>query len=123
MNENAKMVLVWRHDLNCRKGKFGAQMAHGSIAWLLERCRLEKPKFSSEEKEWMYNGQTKICLRVENEKELLEIYQKAKEKGLTTFLITDAGHTEFNGPTKTVVAIGPNDSKLINSITGHLKLM
>ena len=38
-------------------------------------------------------------------------------------MIIDLGKTEFNGePTKTCLAIGPNKTELIDSITGHLKL-
>jgi peptidyl-tRNA hydrolase, PTH2 family len=40
------------------------------------------------------------------------------------YLITDAGHTEFKGvPTKTCLAIGPNDVDEIDVVTGHLKLL
>lgn len=68
-------------------------------------------------------GQTKVCLKVNSEKELLEAYQNAIKSGLKANIITDAGRTEFNGiPTKTAVAIGPNKASEIDKITGGLKL-
>jgi peptidyl-tRNA hydrolase, PTH2 family len=67
---------------------------------------------------------TKICVRVDSESELLEIARKAEDAGLTVHVITDAGHTEFGGvPTKTCLAIGPDEDEKIDAITGHLKLL
>lgn len=130
-----KQVLVWRKDLVVRKGKFSSQIAHASIAWLTRRlqdngeidkiygtrefsCRL-----SPAEQEWIKGSFTKITLQVENENELLEIYQKAKDVGLVVELITDAGKTEFNGvPTNTCIGIGPDYEQNIDPTTKHLKL-
>jgi PTH2 family peptidyl-tRNA hydrolase len=59
---------------------------------------------------------------VDSEAELLEIAQKAREARVI-HVITDAGHTEFGGvPTKTCLAIGPDEDEKIGAITGHLKL-
>ena len=66
----------------------------------------------------------KICVGVDSEQELIDIYNKAKAVGIICSLITDAGLTQFNGtPTKTVVAIGPDESEKIDKITGGLKLL
>jgi PTH2 family peptidyl-tRNA hydrolase len=63
------------------------------------------------------------CCYVETEEELLEVYNKAKEKGMISCLITDKGLTEFNGvPTITCCAIGPAWSDELDEITGNLKL-
>ena len=99
-----------------------AQGAHASIAFLISRHYRGMP--SKEEEQWMEEGQTKICVRVDSEEQLLEIAAKAKSAGLTVHVITDAGHTEFNGvPTKTCLAIGPNEASEIDAITGDLKLL
>ena len=53
---------------------------------------------------------TKICLCVEDEKELLKLYNKVKKErpDIPCELITDCGLTEFNGvPTNTCIGIGP----------------
>ena len=46
------------------------------------------------------------------------IYEKAKELGLPTELVIDSGLTEWEGPTKTCISIGPTDAKLIDEVTG-----
>ena len=87
-----------------------------------------KELFSKEELEWMVEvpGEksfAKIVVQVENEEELVAIYEKAKIAGLESHLITDSGATEFHGvPTKTAVGIGPDYSEKTDLITGNLKL-
>lgn len=66
----------------------------------------------------------KITCSVDSLEELLEIERQAKEAGLLTALITDAGYTEFHGvPTITALAIGPNWNEDIDKITKNLKLL
>lgn len=134
MSEKVKQVIVWRKDIVCRKGKFGAQVSHASIAWLTNRLvESDTPSFdgaynysillTKAEEEWVKGLFAKIVLQVENEKELVELYQRVKDAGLVVELITDAGLTEFHGvPTKTCLAIGPDYSNRIDAITGGLKL-
>lgn len=129
-----KQVIVMRKDLKMRTGKIVAQGSHSSIAFLTNRIKkYEKGKsyfgydfseyLTKEEKEWINGIFTKICVRVNSEDELIEIDKKAKEAGLECHLITDAGLTEFHGiPTKTCLAIGPDESEKIDKITGHLEL-
>jgi PTH2 family peptidyl-tRNA hydrolase len=131
-----KQVIIIRKDLKMRRGKEIAQGSHASMAFLL-RDVLEpihytstyeaKGKFIanmvSEVDKWLDMGQTKICLQIHSEEELLKLHKKAEEMGLRSNYITDAGRTEFNGvPTITSLAIGPNKSEDIDKITGHLKL-
>jgi len=96
----------------------------GSIGFILSRIKAGSELIlPAETKEWIEGGQTKVCLSVESEEQLIDIYQQAKNMGLEAHIITDAGRTEFNGnPTKTSVAIGPNKSEEIDKITGHLSL-
>jgi PTH2 family peptidyl-tRNA hydrolase len=125
-----KQVIVVRKDLKMRRGKEIAQGAHASMAWLAElvasyvvdRGGSELP-LTEEQALWLTGSFAKVCLQVESEQELLEIYQAAIKAGLTARLITDAGRTEFNGvPTHTCVGIGPNRVDAIDKVTGHLKL-
>jgi PTH2 family peptidyl-tRNA hydrolase len=113
-----KQMLVMRKDLNMRKGKLIAQGAHASMKATLEN--LDHPSV----KQWLDGPFTKIAVSVESEEELLEVMNNAKEAGLITALITDAGRTEFNGvPTNTCIAVGPATNEQLQSITGHLKLL
>lgn len=126
-----KQVIVMRTDLNMRKGKMIAQGAHAALGCIvgddisveklsLRPTVLSVPRYVMD---WLGGGMKKICVRADSEEELLALHAKAKESGLKSFLVTDAGHTEFNGPTNTCIAIGPGNEVLIDAVTGHLKLL
>lgn len=124
-----KQVILMRTDLNMRKGKMIAQGAHASMKIFFDRKIKSTPKemhilLEENMHEWIEGDFTKICLKVGSEIELDELCKSAETSGLPVAQIVDAGKTEFNGvPTKTCAAIGPANSEMINSITGHLKLM
>lgn len=137
----SKQIIVVRKDLRnakgekIRTGKLIAQGAHASMKFILDsgnfyqaeldhpeqfHADLDKPHI----KDWMNGIFTKICVSVDSEAELEEVYQKAKAAGLISSMIVDAGLTEFGGvPTKTCCAIGPNWSDEIDPITKHLPLL
>ena len=124
-----KQVIVMRKDLNMRRGKEIAQGSHASISFLSHKVRKSlsgrkaEIKLTDAEMAWFDGSFTKVCVRVDSEQELLEIYQKAIGAGLVAHLITDSGRTEFNGvPTRTCCAIGPDEAEKIDKVTGHLKL-
>lgn len=112
-----KQVIVIRKDLNMRKGKMVAQGCHASINALLNL------KLSFTKQYWLENGQKKICVYVNSEQELKDLYIKADKVGLPCSLIQDAGLTEFKEPTFTAVGIGPAEDSEIDKITGDLKLL
>lgn len=136
MSSNIKQVIVIRTDLNMRKGKMVAQGCHASLSVFIDNlndvggsCLEIGPNRNWNWKEcvepWLFEeGQTKICVGVNSEKELIEIFEAAKKMKIPTALIKDAGKTEFNGvPTYTCCAIGPDFSSKIDKITGNLKLL
>jgi PTH2 family peptidyl-tRNA hydrolase len=142
---NVKQVILYRKDLNMRKGKIAAQVAHASLKVFFDR-RLEedsqimKVPLNPAMQEWVCGSFAKIVLSVADEEDLLEAYRLANEAGLPVALIKDSGHTEFkapcpecdgdptcktcegvgriNVPTHTTVAIGPAPSEAIDLITG-----
>ncbi len=117
-----KQVIVMRRDLKMRRGKEIAQGSHASNAILMEVGFYGRTP-SDELMEWLNTGTTKICVRVDSDQELMDIYQAASEVGLFVHLVTDAGHTEFHGvPTRTCLAIGPDHSDKIDKVTGSLPL-
>lgn len=122
-----KQVIVLRDDLNMRKGKMVAQGAHASVSVAISMMpfiTIPKHPHGDAFNTWLGEGQKKIAVRVSSEAELGAIYQKALGAGIAAVIITDAGHTEFNGvPTKTCVAIGPGPDEEIDKITGELKLL
>jgi PTH2 family peptidyl-tRNA hydrolase len=120
-----KQVIVIRKDLKMRRGKECSQAAHAAMMWLSDRLArfIYNPILSKEEMEWMGGTFTKVTLQVDSEEALLDVFNKAKAKGLTVFLVTDSGKTEFDGvPTKTCCAIGPHEASKIDEITKDLKL-
>lgn len=132
-----KQVIVIRKDLKIRRGKEIAQGSHSSLMFLVNKVRafieyqnnseysnsFLSNEFNECELQWMENSFTKICLQVNSEEELDNIYNKAKEAGLEVNMVIDSGRTEFDGiPTKTCLAIGPDESSKIDLITSNLKL-
>lgn len=123
-----KQVIVLRKDLNMRKGKMIVQGCHASVQVCIQLERsctgFEGYPDDSPYWEWINGSQTKVCVSVNSEEELCALYEQAKSAGIPCSLITDAGKTEFGGvPTKTCVAIGPDEVSEINKITGSLTLL
>ncbi|TWT67629.1 peptidyl-tRNA hydrolase [Posidoniimonas polymericola] len=123
-----KQVIVMRHDLKMRRGKQIAQGAHASMSFLCRRLQaggsVSTQDLSEAERAWLEGAFAKVCCRVDSEEELMEIYDRASEAGLEVHLITDSGKTEFHGhPTRTCLAIGPDDVDKIDPITSHLGLL
>lgn len=129
--ETIKQVIVIRKDLKMRKGKMVAQGAHASMAVFFDRAGFKHPEsevmvveVTPEMKAWALGLFTKICVGVDSEEELIQIWKEARNMDIPCSLIKDAGLTEFGGvPTYTAVAIGPDEADLIDTITGHLKLL
>ena len=111
-----KLVILVRQDLKLPKGKLAAQVAHAAVEATL--------KSSSEKvEEWRAQGQKKIVLKVQDEKELLAYQREAKTAKLVAALITDAGKTCIAPGTKTCVGIGPDEESKVDNITGKLKML
>ncbi|MBE6576461.1 MAG: aminoacyl-tRNA hydrolase [Ruminococcaceae bacterium] len=136
----SKMMIVMRRDLKMRKGKIAAQAGHACIDAVLMALTREgrlgdlemisggmelKPtdKPASSLSDWFTHGCAKICVYVDSEDALLEIAQKAEERGIIASVITDAGMTEFHGiPTKTCLALEPLPAEIADELTGSLPL-
>lgn len=136
----SKMMIVMRRDLKMRKGKIAAQAGHACVDVILTALKKEgrldditvtedgaellaADKEATPLSEWFEYGCAKICVYVDSEEELMEIAEKAKEKGVLVSVITDAGMTEFHGvPTKTCLALEPLPAETADGITGNLPL-
>ena len=125
-----KQVIVVRKDLNMRKGKIAAQASHASLGAILNygsytnEYQYTLDIHNDAVHEWLEGRFTKVCVSVDSEQELLDIYDIALHNNVNVKLIKDAGLTEFNGvPTLTCLAIGPDYPERIDPITNHLKLL
>ena len=111
-----KQVIIVRKDLEWGKGKLAAHVAHASLeaALQVEKEILEK---------WRKEGAKKVVLKVKDLKELERIEKKLREKKIKYVKISDAGLTQLEKGTITCIGIGPIEEKVIDKITGRLKLL
>ncbi|RHZ81170.1 hypothetical protein Glove_123g191 [Diversispora epigaea] len=117
-NEEMKLVLVVRNDLGMGKGKVAAQCSHATLG-----CYKKLKKINSELLEaWETQGQPKVVLKANSREELSLLEGKAKSLNLITKIISDAGRTQVEPGSQTVLGIGPGPIKLVNQVTGDLKL-
>ena len=118
-DEEYKLVLLVRKDLKMQKGKIAAQCGHASVGCVLKAQKKDPVSLNT----WLYRGQAKIALNVDNLQQLEELEQKALAKNLITKKVCDAGRTQVEPGSITVLGIGPGPVSVINEITGKLKLL
>lgn len=110
-----KQVIVARGDLDIGAGKLAAQVAHGAVSAADGADRETREA-------WLADGQRKVVLRARNERDLHDLEAMAVARDLPTALITDAGRTDLEPGTVTVLAIGPAPEDEIDAVTGELPL-
>ena len=98
------------------RGKLAAQVAHASVAALLEAT-------ADARRRWVEDGMPKVVLRSASEQELLQLEAAAEDAGLPNALIRDAGHTVVAAGTVTCLGLGPAPIAAIDALTGELKLL
>lgn len=120
-----KMVIVVRKDLNMRKGKIAAQVAHAAQEAMIDRSSgVAVLKGTREILSWLGADYKKIVVSVDSEAELLALVESVKDHGMNYHLVRDLGCTEFHGlATYTALAIGPAPLDLVDALTGNLKLL
>jgi PTH2 family peptidyl-tRNA hydrolase len=111
-----KQVIVVRDDIDMSLGKMCVQCCHASLG-------SAKEAKNSVTKKWEEEGAKKVVLKIESEKELKNLYKKAKSEKTPCFLVKDAGLTQLQPGTTTCLGIGPAEEKKIDEITGKLKLL
>ncbi|RFU80703.1 peptidyl-trna hydrolase 2 [Trichoderma arundinaceum] len=123
-SEECKLVLVVRTDLGMTKGKIAAQCSHATLACYKALARADP---SSPERKllsrWERFGQAKIAVQVKSQAEMLELRGKARAMGLTAEVIQDAGRTQIEAGSMTVLGVGPGPRSLVDKVTGELKLL
>jgi len=114
-----KQVLVVREDLQMGRGKVAAQCCHASVGAFKRLWRRRDAALLR----WDECGQTKVVLGVGSLEELHEILRKAQELDIGNYLVSDAGRTQVEPGTQTVLAVGPAPVATVNKVTGHLRLL
>lgn len=110
-----KQVLVVRKDLKMGIGKIAAHCSHAS----LDAAMMADEKVLIE---WRKEGAKKIVVKVNSLKEIQDLEKKTKKEKIVHSLIRDAGLTQLKKGTVTVLGIGPAKEKIVDKITGKLKL-
>lgn len=116
-----KLVLVVRGDLKMSKGKTAAQCAHAAVL-----CYQQSQKDQDKQKLvecWSILGQPKIVLRANTLEELTNLQNRAKNVGVVAELVRDAGRTQLEAGTATVLGIGPDIEKNVDELVSNLKLL
>jgi len=113
-------------NIGMRKGKEIAQSCHAAMSFLTrnlaKKGKSHTINLTPEQIAWCEGNFKKVCVQVQTEEDLLEVYRNAKKAGLEVHLIKDSGLTEFGEPTHTCLAIGPHEASKIDPVTGHLQL-
>jgi PTH2 family peptidyl-tRNA hydrolase len=113
-----KLVVVVRTDLGISKGKMAVQVAHAAVNCALKSKKSDTSNFNK----WFGEGQKKVVVKGPNESALQDLQRRAREVGLISSLVTDAGLTEVPPGTVTCLGIGPAPDSKIDSITGDYAL-
>lgn len=111
-----KQVILVVASLKLPKGKLAAQVAHAAV----EAAHKADDSVYSK---WRSSGMAKVVVKVADQKELYRHVQLAKDDGLVTSVITDAGRTVVAPGTVTCAAIGPASDDSVDRITAELKLL
>jgi PTH2 family peptidyl-tRNA hydrolase len=98
-----KMWLAVRCDLDLSAGKLATQAGH-AYQWLHDPRDAEKPWCTAGLPRY---GSPKIAVRVDSERELQRVQSEAEKAGIPYYTVNDAGRTELEPGTTTVVAFGP----------------
>uniref|UniRef100_A0A671KDE7 peptidyl-tRNA hydrolase n=1 Tax=Sinocyclocheilus anshuiensis TaxID=1608454 RepID=A0A671KDE7_9TELE len=110
-----KMVFVVNMELSMGVGKVAAQVGHAAVG--LYQALQEKNRISL----WPHPS-IKIVLQGTNMAHLLELQALAMSLSLPTKLVQDAGHTQVEPGSCTVLAI-IGEEEMVNNVTGSLKLL
>jgi len=114
-----KMAIVTRSDLKLSTGKLAVQVAHAAV-----ECTLDTKKNNSKWfNKWQSEGAKKVVLKVDGERDLFFLRDKAEELKMASHIITDAGHTEIPAGTITVLGIGPAPENIMDQVTGNLETL
>ena len=114
------MVFVINTSLNMSLGKTCAQTAHAALAIVNEQ--IVKDKFVSAYHQWIVNGATKIVLAGESTRQLDQLKEQADALNLPNEIIRDAGRTEIEPGSKTVLVVFGSVAE-VDKVTGHLRLL
>ncbi|KAG7816216.1 hypothetical protein KL928_004772 [Ogataea angusta] len=118
-----RMALVIRADLGMQKGKIAAQCAHAAVACyrLMSEPGSEAQNLPLLQR-WNNRGQAKITLKCSGMDEMDTLFAKAMSLNVNAYIVHDAGRTQVEAGSATVLGLGPAPKPVLDLITGDLKL-
>jgi PTH2 family peptidyl-tRNA hydrolase len=114
-SDELKLAIAVRGDVAMSPGKVAAQAAHAAVTAALEAER-------GQLRAWLEQGQPKVVLRLRSTDDLEAMLARAHEHAVPVTPIHDAGRTEVQPGTLTVVAFGPAARDAVDAVTGMLPL-
>jgi PTH2 family peptidyl-tRNA hydrolase len=114
-----KQCIVIREDLKLSPGKLAVQVAHAAVMAVERAERMDRSNVA----EWKGEGQKKVVLKVPGVPDLFRLRDEADRAGIASAIVADAGLTEIPAGTITALGLGPAHAKLMDKITGKLKLV
>jgi PTH2 family peptidyl-tRNA hydrolase len=114
-----KQCIVIREDLKLSCGKLAVQVAHAAVMAVERAEKADKSVVS----DWKAEGQKKVILKVPGVPDLFRLQEDARQAGIPSAIVADAGLTEIPPGTITALGLGPAPNKLMDKVTGKLKLL
>jgi PTH2 family peptidyl-tRNA hydrolase len=114
-----KQCIVIREDLKLSAGKLAVQVAHAAVMAVERAEKMDRSTVS----EWKAEGQKKVILKVPGLPDLFCLREEAERAGIASAVVADAGLTEIPAGTVTALGLGPAHGKLMDKVTGKLKLL
>ena len=114
-----KQCIVIREDLKLSPGKLAVQVAHAAVMAVERAEKMDRSAVA----DWKSEGQKKVVLRAPGVPDLFRLREEADRAGIASAIVADAGLTEIPAGTITALGLGPAQTKLMDRITGKLKLV
>lgn len=114
-----KQCIVIREDLKLSAGKLAVQVAHAAVMAVERAEKMDKSTVSN----WKAEGQKKVVLKAPGVPDLYRLREDAERAGIASAIVIDAGLTEIPAGTVTALGLGPASNKLMDKVTGKLKLV
>jgi PTH2 family peptidyl-tRNA hydrolase len=118
-----RMALIVRTDLGMTKGKAAAQCAHAALGCyrLMQTDGAESQNLAMLRR-WERSGQAKITLQVKSKEEMDLLFAKAISLNINSYIVHDAGRTQIEAGSATVLGLGPAPKMVLDEVTCELKL-
>jgi len=120
-----KQVIIIRNDIHMSRSMLASQVAQASLKFIVENNESERGDqihvtLSADEAAWLSGSFSQTILGIDSKEQLDEIMFKAEMIGVETHPVFSKDKDQ-NFPQLSCIALGPNDSNLINKLVHKLK--